>query len=167
MENGKKQNKLKQKSPSPQNTSRRAVLKKMTVGAGALAGLTALPNRWTRPITELIVLPAHAQTSQASLHDPCSTILVNGDTGSLNVAITVTGFVTPATANLATTIVATPVPVGAPVTANVVTEVDGTFSADITVTGGPGITTINVTTTVAGADGTANCSLVVPPGSVR
>jgi hypothetical protein len=44
-------------------------LKKIGVGIGALAGLSVLPKKWTRPIVEQIVLPAHAQSSQ--LHCVC------------------------------------------------------------------------------------------------
>lgn len=74
---------------------------------------------------------------------------------------------TPATGSLPTTIVATPVGAGSADTTNTTTAADGTFTADITVTGGPGITSINATTTVTGADGTASCSMSVPLGEIN
>jgi hypothetical protein len=42
---------------------RRSVIKKITVGGAALAGLSALPDRWTAPLVEFGSLPAHATTS--------------------------------------------------------------------------------------------------------
>jgi len=43
--------------------ARRSVIKKMAVGGAALAGLSALPDRWTAPLVEFGSLPAHATTS--------------------------------------------------------------------------------------------------------
>ena len=40
---------------------RRALLKKSIAGAGAL---TLLPERWTKPVVQSVVLPAHAQATQ-------------------------------------------------------------------------------------------------------
>lgn len=42
---------------------RRQVIKKMVAGAGAIAGFSVLPQKWTRPIVGKTVLPAHAATS--------------------------------------------------------------------------------------------------------
>jgi hypothetical protein len=89
---------------------------------------------------------------------------VSGDQSSATVVVRVTDFVTPATGNLAATIVATPVGAGSAVTANTTTAADGTFTSDITITGGPGITSVNATTTVNGADGSANCGVDISTG---
>jgi hypothetical protein len=45
------------------NVSRRRALQILGLG-GAVAATIALPGRWTRPIVESIVVPAHAQASQ-------------------------------------------------------------------------------------------------------
>ncbi len=42
---------------------RRSVIKKMAVGTAALAGINALPEKWTSPLVEFGTLPAHATTS--------------------------------------------------------------------------------------------------------
>jgi hypothetical protein len=45
------------------DAGRRSAMRKLAVGVGVLAGISVLPERWTRPIIGEIVLPAHAQTS--------------------------------------------------------------------------------------------------------
>jgi hypothetical protein len=42
---------------------RRTALKKLAVGAAAVAGCSVLPERWTAPLVEFGALPAHATTS--------------------------------------------------------------------------------------------------------
>ena len=42
---------------------RRKLLHILAAGSGVLAALTILPDRWSQPIIEFVVLPAHAQTS--------------------------------------------------------------------------------------------------------
>ena len=145
----------------PESEDRRRALKKMSVGVGVLAGLSVLPEQWTRPIVGQMVLPAHAGTSGSSLFDPCSVLLISGHQTHHELVIQVDGYVTPPTANLATTIVATPSPVGDQVTVDTTTGADGTFSAVITVFG-PGVESIAVQTTVAGATGSATCTVAIP-----
>jgi hypothetical protein len=48
---------------------RRKVLKKMTIGAGVIAGYSVLPEKWTTPIIGQIALPAHATTSGTTAID--------------------------------------------------------------------------------------------------
>ncbi len=50
------------KKNSSQST-RRQTLKALTVG-GAVAGVSNMPKRWAKPVVDLIILPAHAQTTQ-------------------------------------------------------------------------------------------------------
>jgi hypothetical protein len=60
---------------------RRRALKALTAG-GALAGVSSLPQRWSKPVIDSIVLPAHAETTDGSgslpgeepttTPDPCS-----------------------------------------------------------------------------------------------
>jgi hypothetical protein len=156
------------KSPMAENTrevdhGRRSAMRKIAISVGVLAGVSVLPERWTSPIIGQIVLPAHAATSGASLHDPCEVEWRQGDTKTATVVVKVTGFVTPPTANLPVLITATAGGgAGAQVTANTTTSAAGTFEAFLTLDGGPGITEVNVTTTVTGADGVARCSAYPP-----
>ncbi len=52
------------KKNSSQST-RRQTLKALTVG-GAVAGVSNMPKRWTKPVVDLIILPAHARTTDDS-----------------------------------------------------------------------------------------------------
>ena len=145
---------------------RRSAMRKIAISAGVLAGISVLPERWTRPIIGQIVLPAHAATSGASLHDPCEVEWRQGDSSTVTVVVQVTGFVTPPTANLPVLITATAAGgANAQVTAQTTTSAAGTFEAFLTLGGGPGITAVNVTTSVTGADGVASCSASPPSGS--
>jgi hypothetical protein len=138
---------------------RRSAMRKIAISAGVLAGISVLPERWTRPIIGQIILPAHAATSGATLHDPCEVEWRQGDTTTATVVVKVTGFVTPPTANLPVLITATAGGgASAQVTAQATTNGAGTFEVFITLGGGPGITEVNVTTSVTGAEGLARCS---------
>lgn len=54
---------------TPQNNERRKVLKKLAIGTVAVAGCSVLPAKWTSPIVEFGVLPAHAVTSGATVSE--------------------------------------------------------------------------------------------------
>jgi hypothetical protein len=45
--------------------SRRQLLKAITAAGGAIAAATMLPGKWTQPVVEVGVLPAHAQVTGA------------------------------------------------------------------------------------------------------
>lgn len=140
--------------------TRRTALQKIAAGVGVVAGISILPESWTSPLIGRVVLPAHAATSGSTLHDPCEVELRQGDSSSGSVVVKVTGFVTPPTGNLPVKILATAVGGGnRQVTATSTTSAAGTFEAFITIGGGPGITSVNVQTTVTGADGTASCTV--------
>ncbi|MCI5132389.1 MAG: hypothetical protein D3904_12940 [Candidatus Electrothrix sp. EH2] len=82
----------------PESRERRTAMKKIAVGVGALAGISALPDKWTAPIVEGIVLPAHARTSAHLVICPDLTLtLLDGTQSSEAVAVRVQGCVTPAT----------------------------------------------------------------------
>ena len=49
------------KPPLPQ--SRRKLLKSIALGSGAIALGKTLPDSWTKPVIESVVLPVHAQAS--------------------------------------------------------------------------------------------------------
>ena len=46
-----------------QGTTRRDVVKKITIVVGGVATLIELPARWTKPVVESIIAPAHAALS--------------------------------------------------------------------------------------------------------
>lgn len=49
------------------NESRRKLLKSIAAGTGVVVAGKSLPDMWSRPVVESVLLPAHAQTSQISL----------------------------------------------------------------------------------------------------
>lgn len=52
--------------------SRRRLLKALVVSSGAVAGLTMLPGKWTRPVVEAGELAAHAEASRTLFLDDVS-----------------------------------------------------------------------------------------------
>lgn len=61
----KENRKLKSKQPDSKSSGRRRLLSALTLGGGALAA-KSLPERWTQPVVDSVVLPAHAQSSPGS-----------------------------------------------------------------------------------------------------
>ena len=146
------------------SVSRRKAVKQIVGGVSALAAYNMLPVRWEKPIIEQIFLPAHAAVSGITLSDPCTAELVSGNQESSIDVIRVSGFVTPPVGGLEVTIVGTPNGgSGGPVTVTTSTASDGTYSAEVTMVGGPGIVGVGATTTVAGVNGAAHCSVGIPP----
>ena len=144
----------------PLDQSRRSAMRKIAISVGVLAGISVLPEQWTRPIIGQIVLPAHAGTSGSILRDPCSVEVQSGDQTTATVVIKVTGFVTPPAANLPVLITATATGgANAQQTTQTTTNAAGTFEVIMTIGGGPGITAVSFATTVTGADGAARCSV--------
>ena len=45
------------------NDSRRKLLKSIAAGSGAVVAGKALPESWSKPIVDSVVLPAHAETT--------------------------------------------------------------------------------------------------------
>lgn len=43
--------------------SRRKLLKSIAVGTGAVVAGKSLPDSWSRPVVDSVMLPAHAMTS--------------------------------------------------------------------------------------------------------
>ena len=146
------------------SVSRRKAVKQLVGGVSALAAYNMLPVKWETPIIEQIFLPAHAAVSGITLSDPCTAELVSGNQESSIDVIRVAGFVTPPVGGLEVTIVATPNGgSGGPVTVTTSTGSDGTYSAEITMVGGPGIVGVGATTTVSGVNGAAHCPVGIPP----
>jgi hypothetical protein len=146
---------------TPQDQTRRKMMKKLAVGAGALAGYSMLPEQWTRPIVGQVALPAHAATSGVALHDPCTVTVIDGDQGTDTVGIRVDGYVSPPVANLAVLIIAEESE-----TLITVTDRNGRFSGEMTIADGPGMTEIAVMTSVSDVDGISNCVVEVPAPAV-
>lgn len=46
------------------DTSRRKLLKSIAAGSGAIVAGKSLPESWSRPVVDSVMLPAHAQTSE-------------------------------------------------------------------------------------------------------
>jgi hypothetical protein len=61
------------KKPEQRNVSRRNALK-LLLGGGVLGSAVALPSRWTRPVVESVVLPAHAQLSGVRSYSGSGTV---------------------------------------------------------------------------------------------
>jgi len=147
----------------PVTITRRKAVKTIVGGVTAVAAYNILPATWNTPIIESIFIPAHAATSGTSLSDPCEVTWVSGYQDSSTVVVDITGYVTPPTANLPTTIVATGNPdADATATITTTTAADGTFSGTATLTTSSGIGTVLVTTIVEGASGEASCRVDVP-----
>ena len=52
--------------------SRRKLLKSVAAGSGAIVAGKSLPESWSRPVVDSVMLPAHAQTSPSSPPSPLS-----------------------------------------------------------------------------------------------
>ena len=53
--------------------TRRKALKKIAIGGGAAAGMAILPEKWAKPLVDVIVVPAHAVISPTTSSPPVST----------------------------------------------------------------------------------------------
>lgn len=81
---------------SEQNENRRKLLKSIAAGSGAVIAGKSLPESWSKPVVDSVMLPAHAQTSPSPC-TPClaaATYCVGGGNGSIEVAVAVDGTVT-------------------------------------------------------------------------
>ena len=50
------------------NDSRRKLLKSIAAGSGAVVAGKTLPEAWTKPVIDTVMLPAHAETTDATLN---------------------------------------------------------------------------------------------------
>jgi len=62
-------------------TSRRKLLKSIAAGSGAIVAGKSLPESWSRPVVDSVLLPAHAQTSGGPFSGAASesTVSINPD----------------------------------------------------------------------------------------
>jgi len=63
--------------------SRRKLLKSIAAGSGAIVAGKSLPESWSRPVVDSVMLPAHAQTSLINTHTGQTQQLVQLDTDSM------------------------------------------------------------------------------------
>jgi len=63
----------------PESTTRRKALKTLAAGSAA-AGALALTGKWSKPVVDTIILPAHAQATNAQ--EPTSTTPAPTTTGN-------------------------------------------------------------------------------------
>jgi len=83
--------------------SRRKLLKSIAAGSGAVVAGKSLPESWTKPIVDSVMLPAHAQTSACTITmevvDETSTPVPSGtEISETRDEYTFSGTVTPANA---------------------------------------------------------------------
>ncbi|MCI5223791.1 MAG: hypothetical protein D3924_14245, partial [Candidatus Electrothrix sp. AR4] len=78
----------------PENQGRRKTIKRIAVGLSTLASYRTLPEKWTQPAVDLIILPAHAKTSGLSICPNLDLAIVKGTQTSSTVLVQVTGCVT-------------------------------------------------------------------------
>ncbi len=71
------------------NERRRKLLKSIAAGSGVIVAGKSLPESWSRPIVDSVMLPAHAQTSLTSTHAlflPATETGINPP-GAINVSV--------------------------------------------------------------------------------
>lgn len=81
---------------SESNKSRRKLLKSIAAGSGAVIAGKSLPESWSKPVVDSVLLPVHAQTSPSPC-TPClvaATYCVGGGNGSIEMAVAANGTVT-------------------------------------------------------------------------
>lgn len=71
-------------SRDTRDASRRKLIKSLGISSGVVATSALIPKTWTKPIVESVVLPAHAQTSQAPTIFASTSIPANGNASILD-----------------------------------------------------------------------------------
>ena len=54
--------------------SRRRLLKSIAAGSGAVVAGKSMPNSWSKPVIDSVVLPAHAETTDDTGSNPTTTV---------------------------------------------------------------------------------------------
>lgn len=55
--------------PTSEKEARRRIIKRLIAGGGITATAHLLPDKWSKPVIESVVLPAHAQSSPSDDDD--------------------------------------------------------------------------------------------------
>ncbi|XCN73191.1 MAG: hypothetical protein Q3M24_00050 [Candidatus Electrothrix aestuarii] len=182
---------------APASPLRRKTIKTLAYGVGALAGSTVLPDKWVKPVIEGIVLPAHAQTSASLQIVSLNFSVVSGNTGTASVTIQANGSISPAQSGVVLSLslsgysggvtdnatskdqgflvaVAEAMVPSAHASEAMCTEVkevttgsDGGFTAEFTLSCGPGINNVGLTAQTSGNEAQASGTLQVPTGDVE
>ncbi len=66
---------------SRKKQSRRKILKTMAVSGGAVVAAKSIPEQWSKPILDSVVLPAHGQMSAPSVCEVVGSVAVQTITG--------------------------------------------------------------------------------------
>ena len=75
------------------DNSRRKLLKSVAIGSGAILTGKTLPENWTKPVVDSVLLPAHAQATCTPCLDAANYCAGSGG-GSIEVSVAVDGTVT-------------------------------------------------------------------------
>ena len=54
------------KDESTTSKDRRSVLKSVVAGSAVVTGSAALPEKWSKPLTNAVILPGHAETTDTA-----------------------------------------------------------------------------------------------------
>ena len=87
-------NKSNSQGQNMSDKSRRKLLKSIAAGSGAIVAGKSLPESWSRPVVDSVMLPAHAQTSPAQCAGVYSG-LANGTNGPFAVCTSAGSVSTP------------------------------------------------------------------------
>lgn len=74
--------------------ARRKLLKTIMSGGGAIVAAKSLPENWTKPVVDSVMLPAHAQTSPCTACLVAATYCAGSGQGSINISVAANGTVT-------------------------------------------------------------------------
>lgn len=147
-----------EKYPGSSPEQRREMLRKILAGSGIVIGAGSLSGKWSRPVIDSVILPAHAQTS---LSDPCalSVTVISG-----GVEVVVTGLVLPPTGGVVVTILVellSAATVVDTITIMATTNATGVYTSALVTLSGMGATEVRATTSLSGV-GSAVCQEFLP-----
>ena len=152
------------------NEGRRKALKKIAAGTSVLIGYSLLPEKWSLPIIQSVVLPAHAATSGEVPPPPvvpsfvqCAIEWQSGDQGTGSIGFAVTGSITPAGTYPYQITFSTEGVVESFTTAPFNTDPTGVYSVGTGFNVGPGYTRVTAVVTSTAVSGSTTCSFDVPP----
>lgn len=124
-------------SEAQKQEKRRKALKSILAGSGAVVTATVLQDKWSRPVVESILLPAHAQTSQALAVSFAVSGIASLDNNELLDFFVPTAHAGVSIRTTTTTTTAAPTTAALPATKNVCINIVGASAAvQVTIQGG-------------------------------